>query len=139
MASNLYYSTEVYSKAAEMAGIQDNQIKYILSLIDGAKELLDEKSFKYLPVDPQSLINDICRVNNITYEDLIKPGKLRILADARAVSAVIISEVFHDIQLKEIGWLLRRSPSQIVYYLVENKRCSGKQKMYQSIRQKLNL
>ena len=135
----MYYPVEVYLKAAELAGIPENQRKYICSLLDGAKELLDEKSFKFIPKTPQSLIDKICECQNVTLEDLLINNKKRILVDTRAVCAVILSEIFHNIQLKEIGWLLRRSSSDISYYLIENKRCGAKQKIYAEIRNKLNL
>jgi len=133
------YSVEVFMKAAEIAGITETDAKYVCSLLDGAYDIVYKVPPKYVLTTPEKLVQDVCKCLHVGYKEMLSDVRSKQLAYTRSAIAVLLSKNFPKLTLSEIGKLVNRDHSTIAYYLIENKRSATKQKIYLTVKQKLNI
>ena len=139
MLDQKLYSPEVFFKAAELAGINPKDAKYVCSLLEGANAIVNKDPPKYVPSTPKKLIEDVCECTNVSYTTLLTNTKLRKYSDIRATCAVLLSSIFPKLSIVDIAELLYRDRCTIMYHLLENKQCLSKHKIYEQIKNKLNI
>jgi chromosomal replication initiation ATPase DnaA len=133
------YPPRVYIKAAELAGTSIAEARYICSLLADAQDIISRQRPRYIPVDLETLIKDICVCRKITPVQLKSGTKTRELSDTRIVYYIIARELFPNITIKEIADSIYRDASTIRGYLKESKQCTDRYRLYLQIKDKLIL
>ena len=131
------YPPEVYIKAVKLANFSVAEAKFVCSLLDEAQFLLSQTSF-YVPKSPKDVMIDICSVLNVSPSDLCSKKRTSGLTYARAIVAIIISEIYNN-TFQEIGELFNRDRNTIAYHLAKGLDCKSKLDMYNKVKRVLNI
>lgn len=134
------YSPEVFLKACELADIQPiSRVKFAISLLEEAQDIINRHPQRYIPLDAEMLMEDVCQCRGITIEQLHAKRGSREVTDTKAAFAVLAKKVFPKMKEAEIAKLIHKDRTTILYYLKENNFSIEKNKVYQKIRKKLHI
>jgi len=142
------YNIEIIKKAGEMSSFSNSDIKYLISMLDGAKQILypegleEDESFEVAKYKPNSLLDffeEFCEEVKIEPYRMKSLVRNRILTDHRCVFVALATKLFKNSTQNDIANLISRDRSMIPAYMKEVKSCHEKRQLYKKIKRSMNL
>lgn len=86
---------------------------------------------------PETILNAVCHIRNVSVDDVVSRKRDRVYVDTRVLVSVIIHDIFPEMTAKNIGKLLNRNHSTVIYYYSQVSALKEFQREFIQLRVKL--